>query len=421
MQIDRSIKDYLAGFDVWKSPWEAENFINNSLWRIQRTLQLLQKYVPKGGKVLELGAAPYYTTLLLKKFTDYQIHITDYLEELESQREREVVLTNPTYGETFRFPSYSLNLEKDPLPFEANTFDAVLCCEILEHLAMDPAYMIYQIHRVLKKDAGILILTTPNVIRFENIVHLLGKRTVYHPYSGYGIYGRHNKEYTPQEVKTLLEACNYEIKELETGLYGMKPPLQLPGVPARVSEIVDKAWNRALDFLYQTLFKDRREALFVVARAYGESRPVFPEGIYAYMHVFYRFIYYYDNNIKDETSLRCVRGWYPLEEWNTGFHRWTQKEAVAYLRNNGKRKLVLICYVGGTRLEKFSGSLFINGELVKRFELEGKWWRQIEHRLEKIYTEPELEIKISMDRTWVPGGGDPRELGIAVRSLVLIE
>lgn len=45
-------------------------------------------------------------------------------------------------------------------PYEDNTFDSVICREVLEHVT-DPYHVIKEAHRVLKPD-GTLLLTTPN-------------------------------------------------------------------------------------------------------------------------------------------------------------------------------------------------------------------------------------------------------------------
>lgn len=45
------------------------------------------------------------------------------------------------------------------LPFESNTFDHVVCCEVIEHLEM-PEKMITEVYRILKP-GGIFALTTP--------------------------------------------------------------------------------------------------------------------------------------------------------------------------------------------------------------------------------------------------------------------
>jgi hypothetical protein len=66
------------------------------------------------------------------------------------------------------------------------------------------------------KDNGTLILTTPNVNRLENISKMISGSNIYDPYSGYGIYGRHNREYNKHELWLLLSHLGFEIEEVFT-------------------------------------------------------------------------------------------------------------------------------------------------------------------------------------------------------------
>ena len=64
------------------------------------------------------------------------------------------------------------NIEGGAFPFEDDHFDVVLFCEIIEHLTNDPLVALREIKRVLKPD-GVLVLTTPNVNRLENVIRMI--------------------------------------------------------------------------------------------------------------------------------------------------------------------------------------------------------------------------------------------------------
>jgi len=55
---------------------------------------------------------------------------------------------------------YQVNMEK-PLPFADEEFDAIICCEGIEHI-FSPFQLFTEFARTLKK-GGILIITTPNI------------------------------------------------------------------------------------------------------------------------------------------------------------------------------------------------------------------------------------------------------------------
>jgi SAM-dependent methyltransferase len=131
--------------------------------------------------------------------------------------EQEVHCRNWVTGqpEVLNFTTAHFNIERDRFPFADAVFDVVLCCEILEHLLQDPLAALQEIKRVLKP-SGALILTTPNVSRLENVARLLAGQNLYDPYSGYGPYGRHNREYTADEVQRLLEHTGFGVDLLFT-------------------------------------------------------------------------------------------------------------------------------------------------------------------------------------------------------------
>ncbi|MFZ1860851.1 MAG: methyltransferase domain-containing protein [Candidatus Competibacter sp.] len=81
----------------------------------------------------------------------------------------------------------------------------------MEHLLMDPAKVLREIKRILKPN-GQLILTTPNVSRLENVARMLSGTNIYDPYSGYGPYGQHNREYNKHELNLLLNYVGFNLQ-----------------------------------------------------------------------------------------------------------------------------------------------------------------------------------------------------------------
>lgn len=159
------------------------------------------------GKCLELGGNPYFTTMLLKKFTDLDISLANYFGHSNNGEETQVVDyldLGSGEKETESLTFQHFNIENDKFPYADGEFDLVIFAEIIEHLLNDPCKVLREIKRILKPN-GKLILTTPNVARLENISRLLSGANIYDPYSGYGPYGRHNREYNRHELVQLLE------------------------------------------------------------------------------------------------------------------------------------------------------------------------------------------------------------------------
>ena len=67
-----------------------------------------------------------------------------------------------------------INLDEDKLPYEKNSFDAVACLEVMEHLK-DPTNLIKEIKRVVKPD-GIIFISLPNSNHiYYRLKFLIGK------------------------------------------------------------------------------------------------------------------------------------------------------------------------------------------------------------------------------------------------------
>jgi SAM-dependent methyltransferase len=173
------------------------------------------------GRALELGANPYFTTTLLRDFSSLDLTLANYFDPGRGskvvQRVTRRTLLNGTLGDEFHedIESCHFNIEAERFPFENGEFDVVFFCEILEHLLNDPLAVILEVKRVLRR-GGHLILTTPNVNRLENVARMVAGVNIYDPYSGYGPYGRHNREYNKHELNQLLVRAGFVIESLET-------------------------------------------------------------------------------------------------------------------------------------------------------------------------------------------------------------
>jgi SAM-dependent methyltransferase len=169
------------------------------------------------GELLELGANPYFTTMLLRRFTSMTITMANYFQDsLPAHGVQEVVHREVDGSEAIvSLPFDHFNIESSRFPYADGRFSAVLFCEIIEHLLMDPLSVLLEIRRVLEP-GGRLILTTPNVSRLENVAKMISGANIYDPYSGYGPYGRHNREYNRHELFLLLQFAGYSIENMHT-------------------------------------------------------------------------------------------------------------------------------------------------------------------------------------------------------------
>lgn len=223
---EQQLYDWLKNVRVAGSSKEIENYFSQDFTRFVYTYGLIKSASDDmaGSKqqCLELGANPYFITILLKKFTLHDFTLANYfgshvsvgvcsqqVELLEFKTENQ----SEAKSLCIALDYHHFNIEKDSFPFSDASFDIILFCEIIEHLLMDPLRVLHEIKRVLKP-SGQLILTTPNVNRLENVARMLSGTNIYDPYSAYGPYGRHNREYNKHELYLLLTYAGFSIKEM---------------------------------------------------------------------------------------------------------------------------------------------------------------------------------------------------------------
>ena len=208
-ETKESLRRYLAShwLEDGSGKDELPIYLEEAFERFLYTLQLVPD---ETGRLLEIGASPYFMTRLLRKFRRYHLSLVNYFGVGYEHITREALVSD---DDRMVMEFTNANIEHDTLPFADETFDVVLLCEVLEHFTNDPMRVLLQLHRVLKT-GGRLVLTTPNVARLANVVRLLEGGNLYDPYSGFGPYGRHNREYTRQELVQLLEYLGFRIAQL---------------------------------------------------------------------------------------------------------------------------------------------------------------------------------------------------------------
>jgi SAM-dependent methyltransferase len=213
---EETLRAFLSSLRIDGEPTEVElaNYFAEDFHRFVRTWALVRD---RTGRALELGGNPYFTTLLLKEYTDLDLTLANYFGPDFSGPNHQTVTWTGVDGaarsEAFEFAHF--NIEDDPFPFDDGAFDVVLFCEIVEHLLMNPVAVLTEIKRVLRP-GGLLVLTTPNVNRLENVARMVAGANIYDPYSGYGPYGRHNREFNKHELYLLLTHLGFSIESLES-------------------------------------------------------------------------------------------------------------------------------------------------------------------------------------------------------------
>lgn len=266
---------------------ELEKYVHHHARSAELSLAMLARHIQPSSRprVLELGGAPYYFSALMHRVFDAQLVAANvqagaWPGEPASLAQGTVVLEVPASKGTasLAIDVRVFNIEKDPFPFENDRFDVVLCMEVLEHLGYSPSHMLAEAHRVLAP-GGLLFITVPNFINLKRTVNMLLNRPCQYPYSGYGIYGRHQREYAPWEVRALVEASHYHVTELETA--NVWPTFRNSFLKGLGNGVLNAFLKLPLPWT-----EAKREYILCAARAYAEPVAAYPAWLYDHRHLY---------------------------------------------------------------------------------------------------------------------------------------
>ncbi len=236
------------------------------LTRLEKTLAI----TPPGGpedRVLEMGAYLQITPALKTRLGYGEVRGC-YYGPAGGTDQRTVISES---GETFECAVDLFDAEKDRFPYPDEHFSTVLCCELLEHLPTDPMYMMGEINRILKP-GGHLVLTTPNLASLRALAGILQGfnpqlfSAYIRPRNGV-VDARHAREYTPYEIRKLLEDSGFDVALLETGPFREEPKPEF-------------GWVEHLLDRYMLSREDRGEGIYAVGRKVGPVRHRYPTWLY---------------------------------------------------------------------------------------------------------------------------------------------
>jgi SAM-dependent methyltransferase len=194
---------------IWDDQALKVYFSEKDLWRMSVSAALIPKPHSASDHLVDIGGTVFWLPLYLD--LGYR-HITmlvrqggGFFHDFDLLRQEE-----------FKLEIVEADAELDPYPIKSENAQCVICFELLEHFAGDPMHFMAESNRILGT-GGVMCLTTPNVLWYQNLVNLfIGD----HPFSwsvftdSYG--DRHNREYTPFELRELFEAGGFTVEYLKT-------------------------------------------------------------------------------------------------------------------------------------------------------------------------------------------------------------
>lgn len=279
----RILRDELDGDVFLRAQNELSVYYQQHALRFVKTLRYLYALFPSrpGFRVLDVGAAPYFLTTFLIDRWNWEV-VSVSMKASVFPGESTPILPHRVTVEigdrTLELIVWALNVERDPFPFDTDTFDGVLCLETIEHLGYSPSHMLAECHRVLKPD-GKLVITTPNSLNLLDTLRLMLNRTIASPYSGYGFYGRHQREFTTNELRCLLEACHFHVNHIE--LTNIARPVN--------KHILVQLAYAALHGLTSCpfpYFRSKRDHIILSATPVDQPLEAYPASLYTFRHLY---------------------------------------------------------------------------------------------------------------------------------------
>jgi len=171
--------------------------------RLNYLFSLLRRYFKPGARFLDIGSLFGYNCLGAQ-IIGYEAAGTDlpkYVTALAPRFQRRHI------------DNRAADLKKDPIPFGDESFDLVLASEVLEHFNFHPARFFAEAARVLKS-GGQLIITTPNLVRLNNVAKMIGGRSINWDIRDDYWDGAHRREFTAGELAELVERSGLHLERI---------------------------------------------------------------------------------------------------------------------------------------------------------------------------------------------------------------
>ena len=213
--------------------------------------------------VLDLGGSGLFTSLAHQAFSTSKLTVSGF-----TQDDRDLdSADNLTFLDQYQKKHELITFDFDNPPSNAadNSYDLIYCLEVIEHIAIDPAAFLRELLRILKPD-GLLMLSTPNITSTASLERLLNYQSpIGYPYfRTFRSSDRHNIEYTPNQLRHLIENSGYSIDKMTTVNSWTSPSLAMQ------------------NFMYHNgISSDMRgDNIFVLATPSGLEPVEFPPEIY---------------------------------------------------------------------------------------------------------------------------------------------
>lgn len=190
-------------------------FLSYSHAHSKRFERMQELIVAESGKLLDIGFNPILTHLYMR----------DGRADVSLASHGDVPAGGQPAHDTWiirgqPLPTRYFDIERHVAPYGDGEFDLVVFLEVLEHLSTDPMRALAEINRITKL-GGALLLSTPNITSYRALRLLIQGRSPYisSKFLRTPSTNRHNREYTPDELKDLVTCAGYRVDHIEAPFF----------------------------------------------------------------------------------------------------------------------------------------------------------------------------------------------------------
>ncbi|HMK88881.1 MAG TPA: methyltransferase domain-containing protein [Methylocystis sp.] len=180
--------------------------------RYLRTAEWLPHII--GGRALEIGNSGFFPIILQRVYGFSEIYETQFGRPAH----KKIIKKRIDIGSyQLLLTSVCLNIEAELFPVNDGYFDFILCTEVIEHLDVDPMFMIEEFNRILVL-GGHLLITTPNSCSARIVKNVINgiRPHFFMEYTRNRDPYRHNFEYDVQTLRAVIEAGGFEVVKIAT-------------------------------------------------------------------------------------------------------------------------------------------------------------------------------------------------------------
>lgn len=208
--LKTKVADFISRYRSELSKENLDYFLIHEK-RLTATLEFFWPEMVTAEKILEVGSYGFFHNAFEHLLQPKIIDVTIFDQNLPVGKH-----TIDLFGRD-GVTAYNVDLERDLIDCQDESYDTLIFTEVLEHFTRDPMFFLHEANRILSP-GGRLLITTPNVSAACNIERILWRQipNTYYYYRKDGSTDRHNLEYGPDLLVKTLAAAGFSVGPIKT-------------------------------------------------------------------------------------------------------------------------------------------------------------------------------------------------------------